>query len=75
MVVYSFYSGSAADDAANESATITFFKLRCENVLFGSRDKLMEHYYFHQTPRVWLQGYAEDGSLLKGPEIFEDIMV
>eukprot|EP01084_Bolivina_argentea_P143964 252703_1 len=29
---------------------------------------------FYQTPRVWLQGYAEDGSLLKGPEMFEDIM-
>ena len=30
--------------------------------------------YYHRTPRLWLQGYSEDGELLTQNEMFEDIM-
>lgn len=30
--------------------------------------------FFHQTPRLWLLGYSEDGQLLTQEEMFEDIM-
>lgn len=29
---------------------------------------------YHQTPRMWLVGYAPDGRLLEQQELFEDIM-
>ena len=30
--------------------------------------------YYHRTPRLWLQGYSEDGDLLTQNEMFQDIM-
>ena len=30
--------------------------------------------YYHRTPRLWLQGYSEDGTLLTQNEMFQDIM-
>ena len=30
--------------------------------------------YYHRTPRLWLQGYSEDGRLLTQQECFQDIM-
>ena len=30
--------------------------------------------YYHRTPRLWLQGYSEDGNLLTQNEMFQDIM-
>jgi len=30
--------------------------------------------YYHRTPRLWLQGYSEDGNLLTQEQMFEDIM-
>lgn len=30
--------------------------------------------FYHQTPRLWLLGYDEDGNLLRENEMFEDIM-
>ena len=30
--------------------------------------------FYYQTPRLWLLGYDESGSVLKEKEIFEDIM-
>ncbi len=30
--------------------------------------------YYHRTPRLWLQGYSEDGELLTQNEMFQDIM-
>ena len=30
--------------------------------------------FYHRTPRLWLQGYSEDGDLLTQNEMFEDIM-
>ena len=30
--------------------------------------------FYHRTPRLWLQGYSEDGELLTQNEMFEDIM-
>ena len=29
---------------------------------------------WEQTPRLWLQGYSEDGDLLTQEEMFQDIM-
>ena len=30
--------------------------------------------FYHQTPRLWLQGYSEDGDILTQEEMFKDIM-
>ena len=30
--------------------------------------------FYHQTPRLWLQGYDENGQLLAQEQMFEDIM-
>jgi len=30
--------------------------------------------YYHRTPRLWLQGYNEDGALLSQEEMYQDIM-
>ena len=30
--------------------------------------------YYHRTPRLWLQGYSEDGDLLSQEEMYQDIM-
>ena len=30
--------------------------------------------FYHRTPRLWLQGYSEDGDLLTQEEMYQDIM-
>ena len=30
--------------------------------------------YYHRTPRLWLQGYSEEGNLLTQVQMYEDIM-
>ena len=37
-------------------------------------DMTITYDFYHQTPRLWLQGYAEEGEILTQEEMFMDIM-
>mmetsp|Transcript_29987 Transcript_29987/g.21742 ORF Transcript_29987/g.21742 Transcript_29987/m.21742 type:complete len:116 (-) Transcript_29987:232-579(-) len=45
-------------------------------VVTGGRkyDLSISYDFFHQTPRLWLLGYKENGQILTQAEMFEDIM-
>ena len=37
-------------------------------------DLTITYDFYHQTPRLWLQGYSEDGDILTQEDMFKDIM-